>query len=81
MFKQKSVSLLFVTAAIAFWATACFGSNPFITSIYTADPAAHVWPDGRLYVYASHDMESATGLQFDGPLSRLFDRGYAPLAG
>ena len=27
--------------------------NPFITSIYAADPSAHVWADGRLYVYPS----------------------------
>ena len=27
-------------------------SNPFITHMYTADPSAHVWEDGRLYVYA-----------------------------
>ena len=37
------------------------GPNPFITSIYTADPSAHVWKDGRLYVYPSHDVEPANG--------------------
>jgi len=37
------------------------GANPFITSIYTADPSAHVWADGRLYVYPSHDMDPARG--------------------
>ena len=31
-------------------------SNPFITHIYTADPSAHVWEDGRLYVYPSQDI-------------------------
>ncbi|MFM7024331.1 MAG: family 43 glycosylhydrolase [Flavobacteriales bacterium] len=30
-------------------------------NMYTADPSAHVWADGRLYVYASHDMEPAQG--------------------
>ncbi len=36
--------------------------NPFIRfdangdTIYTADPSAHVWSDGRLYVYPSHDI-------------------------
>jgi hypothetical protein len=29
--------------------------------LYTADPSAHVWADGRLYVYASHDMEPPVG--------------------
>jgi hypothetical protein len=35
--------------------------NPFITHIYTADPSAHVWNDGRLYIYASHDISPARG--------------------
>ncbi len=40
---------------------ASFGANPIITSIYTADPSAHVWPDGRLYVYPSRDMDPPRG--------------------
>lgn len=39
----------------------CFSQNPFITSIYTADPSAHVWADGRLYVYPSRDIDPAKG--------------------
>jgi arabinoxylan arabinofuranohydrolase len=35
--------------------------NPFIKSMYTADPSAHVWADGRLYVYPSHDIAPARG--------------------
>ncbi|MBT1698128.1 family 43 glycosylhydrolase [Fulvivirgaceae bacterium PWU4] len=35
--------------------------NPFIRSIYTADPSAHVWADGRLYVYPSHDIDPPRG--------------------
>ncbi len=41
--------------------------NPFIrvdkdnNRIFTADPSAHVWADGRLYVYASHDVQPARG--------------------
>ena len=35
--------------------------NPFIRHIYTADPSAHVWADGRLYVYASHDIDPPRG--------------------
>lgn len=42
--------------------------NPFIrvetdgvTPLYTADPSAHVWADGRLYVYASHDNAPPQG--------------------
>jgi len=36
-------------------------ANPFITSIYTADPSAHVWQDGRLYVYPSRDIDPPRG--------------------
>ncbi|OBZ11379.1 family 43 glycosylhydrolase [Bacillus sp. FJAT-26390] len=35
--------------------------NPIVTSIYTADPSAHVWGDGKVYIYASHDMDPARG--------------------
>ena len=35
--------------------------NPFIRHLYTADPSAHVWADGRLYVYASHDIDPPRG--------------------
>jgi beta-xylosidase len=35
--------------------------NPFITEMYTADPSAHVWQDGRLYVYPSHDIAPPRG--------------------
>ncbi|SED15754.1 family 43 glycosylhydrolase [Paenibacillus sp. GP183] len=35
--------------------------NPVITSIFTADPSAHVWEDGRVYIYASHDVDPARG--------------------
>lgn len=37
------------------------GPNPFITHMYTADPSAHVWEDGRLYIYASHDVDPPRG--------------------
>ena len=29
-----------------------FGSN-----ILTADPSGHVWPDGKMYLYTSHDLD------------------------
>lgn len=46
--------------------TSCKGGqrkagNPFITHLYTADPSARVWEDGRLYVYASHDIAPPRG--------------------
>jgi len=38
-----------------------FAQNPFVRDIYTADPSAHVWSDGRLYVYPSHDVAPPRG--------------------
>ena len=35
--------------------------NPFVRHIYTADPSAHVWEDGRLYVYPSQDIAPPRG--------------------
>lgn len=37
------------------------GPNPFVTHMFTADPSGHVWDDGRLYVYASHDIDPPRG--------------------
>lgn len=36
-------------------------SNPFINHLFTADPSARVWGDGRLYVYPSHDIAPPNG--------------------
>src|SRR5690554_6230289 len=36
-------------------------AKPIITSIYTADPSARVGHDGKLYIYASHNMDPARG--------------------
>ena len=47
--------------AAVFSATSVLAANPFITSIYTADPSAHVWADGRLYVYPSRDIDPPRG--------------------
>lgn len=35
--------------------------NPIVRHMYTADPSAHVWDDGRLYVYPSHDIDPPRG--------------------
>jgi beta-xylosidase len=51
--------LLFILSILL--PTIAISQNPFITSIYTADPSAHVWADGRLYVYPSHDIDPARG--------------------
>lgn len=47
------------TITLALSTTLAFSQNPlnFGSDIKTADPSAHVWQDGRLYIYASHDIE------------------------
>src|SRR6202453_899040 len=55
----KKITLLACLAASG--ALSGYAANPFITSIYTADPSAHVWSDGRLYVYPSRDIDPAHG--------------------
>jgi len=70
--KGKLIYLPAVIACVAILtASACFAQdktatnapvgNPFVRDIYTADPAAHVWKDGRLYVYPSHDVSPPRG--------------------
>jgi hypothetical protein len=49
--EKKMQNPLFVDFDSPLYDTRGFGA------LYTADPSAHVWNDGRLYVYASHDME------------------------
>lgn len=65
---MKPYRLLFIRLAVVFilfltlLELQLFGQgNPFVRSIYTADPSAHVWDDGRLYVYPSHDMVPPRG--------------------
>ncbi|CAM3633708.1 glycoside hydrolase family 43 protein [Mucilaginibacter galii] len=36
-----------------------FISKPLVTTIYTADPSAHVF-NGKVYVYPSHDIDTGT---------------------
>jgi GH43 family beta-xylosidase len=50
-----------ILGAILYASAAMAQNNPFITTMYTADPSAHVWADGRLYVYASHDIAPPRG--------------------
>src|ERR1700684_1610126 len=57
----KSFAQAMVAGAVLPVAAPSHAGNPFITSIYTADPSAHVWADGRLYVYPSHDMDPPRG--------------------
>ncbi len=53
-------ALLFITSLNA----ACAQnrrSNPIVSHMFTADVSAHVWDDGRLYVYPSTDVAPSNG--------------------
>src|SRR5215469_13132616 len=56
---KVSVKFLFFLFFCSFYCSA--QGNPFVRDIYTADPSAHVWADGRLYVYPSHDIAPPRG--------------------
>ncbi|GAA4814977.1 family 43 glycosylhydrolase [Litoribaculum gwangyangense] len=42
------------------WPNQSEGNNPVIRHIRTADPSAHIWNDGKVWMYTSRDMEDAT---------------------
>lgn len=50
----------FVTGIMVLWGLFfAFGENPIITHIRAADPSVHVWADGKVWIYGSHDQEDA----------------------
>ena len=50
-----SLTLIYLLLVTSF----CFSQNPlyFGSNIKTADPSGHVWKDGKMYIYTSHDEE------------------------
>jgi hypothetical protein len=52
---------------------------PIITTIYTADPSAHVF-DGKLYVYPSHDIKTDKKYRGDGDQYDMVDYHVLSLA-
>lgn len=67
--QKFSCTLIAFFALISFFAQdkihddAKFKDKPLVTQIYTADPSAHVF-NNRVYIYASHDIESG-GIEDD----------------
>lgn len=59
--RQMTRILALLVCLAIFSSISGHAANPFITSIYTADPSAHVWSDGRLYVYPSRDIDPPRG--------------------
>lgn len=58
---KKFIALSFLLAGCILSSKEISAQNPIITNIYSADPSAHVWSDGRLYVYPSHDIAPPRG--------------------
>src|ERR1700694_728295 len=61
---RKLITCSLLPVALILTVNCCFAQeiaeNPFIRHMYTADPSARVF-DGRLYVYASHDVDPPRG--------------------
>jgi len=56
---NKKLKSPFAIISFVLLSTLCFAQNPlnFGSNIRTADPSGHVWKDGRMYLYTSHDEE------------------------
>lgn len=67
---MKKQSLLLLAISFLYSATTSHSQerapNPIVTHMYTADPSAHVWDDGRLYVYPSTDIPGTSYSSMDG---------------
>src|SRR6185369_17166434 len=55
----KSFKPLLASACVLALAPGGHAQNPlnFGSNILTADPSGHVWADGKMYLYTSHDEE------------------------
>ncbi len=53
-------------------------AEPLVSEIYTADPSARVWDDGRIYIYPSHDIDA--GVPQDDLGSHFAMRDYRVLS-
>ena len=57
---KKSMKTVFYLLALFYIGESSYAQNPIITHIYTADPSAHNWGDGKIWLYPSHDQDDAT---------------------
>jgi len=56
---MKFFSIRSMLLSLLLFTSTCFSQNPlnFGSDIKTADPSGHVWEDGKMYLYTSHDEE------------------------
>jgi beta-xylosidase len=62
----KQLLIAFIISSVASLHAQERASNPFVKHMFTADPSAHVWEDGRLYVYPSTDIKGKGYRSMDG---------------
>ncbi|SMP78490.1 Glycosyl hydrolases family 43 [Neorhodopirellula lusitana] len=60
------LSIAFILFAVPVLNAEERASNPIVKHMFTADPSAHVWEDGRLYVYPSTDIKGKGYRSMDG---------------
>lgn len=63
---SKQLIIAFIISSVASLQAQERASNPFVKHMFTADPSAHVWEDGRLYVYPSTDIKGKGYRAMDG---------------
>jgi beta-xylosidase len=68
MIMIRTISLIIAAfiASVSSLQAAERATNPFVKHMFTADPSAHVWEDGRLYVYPSSDTKGKGYKAMDG---------------
>jgi beta-xylosidase len=56
---MKQAALKTIWILLVIYSSVCIAQNPlnFGSNIKTADPSGHVWNDGKMYLYTSHDEE------------------------
>jgi len=54
---MKPILIYFLSITLWLLSSHCVAQNPlnFGSDILTADPSGHVWADGKMYLYTSHD--------------------------
>jgi arabinoxylan arabinofuranohydrolase len=58
--RRTLLSTLTMTLTMAAGTSVCFADNPFVQTIYTADPAPFVW-NGVVYAFLDHDEDGTYG--------------------
>lgn len=72
--RQEKMNRYILITLVALSANLLYAQNPvFPIGLYVADPSAHVWPDGKLYVYGSRDESTEYWCSWDHPVLSTSD--------